>query len=195
MVRLARRTVPIYIGKHTEFAIRELRIMVKPQDILVLCKLVSLGDAPWTIADVAKSLGISGSEVHSALSRAAEAGLYQPEPRRPNRAALLEFLEHGIRYAFAARRASVTRGMPTSYSAPVLQSEMASAAGQAPVVWPDAEGDTRGEGVAPLYKTAPRAARADEKLYRLLALIDALRIGGARERRVAAQMLKQELAA
>lgn len=45
---------------------------------------------------------------------------------------------------------------------------------------------------SPLYKSAPQAARRDEKLYELLALVDAIR-GRARERDLAARELRKRL--
>jgi hypothetical protein len=62
-------------------------------------------------------------------------------------------------------------------------------------VWADDEGSVRGESIEPLYPSAPRAAREDPKLYELLALVDALRIGRARERKLAEALLRQRLAA
>lgn len=167
--------------------------MLKPQDIVVLLKLVVLKDAPWTIVSLAESLHMSASEVHSALSRAERAGLYLPNKRRPSRAALQEFLAHGIRYAFAAERLGMSRGVPTAHSAPGLSSALV--APEVPLVWPDANGTARGEGIEPLFRTVPQAALADERLYRLLALVDALGVGGARERRVTAELLDRELRA
>ena len=42
----------------------------------------------------------------------------------------------------------------------------------------------------PLYPTVPEAALRDEKLYELLALVDALRVGRVREREIAITALK-----
>jgi hypothetical protein len=165
--------------------------MLKPQDLLVLLKLVVLKDAPWTLASVAASLAMSTSEVHGALSRAANAGLYASKRRRPNRAALQEFFAHGVRYAFAPKRLGMTRGVPTAFSAPGISPELVPP--EVPLVWPDPEGTVRGEGIEPLYASAPKAARNDPALYHLLALVDALRVGGARERRVTAPLLAKEL--
>jgi hypothetical protein len=167
--------------------------MLKPQDVVVLLKLVVLKDAPWTIVSLAESLRMSPSEVHAALARAERAGLYLPNKRKPSRAALQEFLTHGIRYAFAPERLGMSRGVPTAYSVPGLLSALV--APQVPLVWPDPNGTVRGEGIEPLYRTVPEAARVDERLYRLLALVDALRVGGARERRVTAELLQRELRA
>jgi hypothetical protein len=49
-------------------------------------------------------------------------------------------------------------------------------------VWPDASGEKLGYGVEPLHPSAPTAVRRDARLYEVLALIDALREGRARER-------------
>jgi hypothetical protein len=62
-----------------------------------------------------------------------------------------------------------------------------------PPVWPHAEGETRGLSFSPLYKGAPQAALLDEDLYKLLALCDAIRGGGTRERNLAGGMLEEAL--
>jgi hypothetical protein len=51
----------------------------------------------------------------------------------------------------------------------------------------------RGESFSPLYKSAPSAAKKDSKLYQLLALVDAIRGGRARERDIAKKELKKRL--
>ena len=116
-----------------------------------------------------------------------------PELRdRLNRSSLLEFLIHVIRYAFPAEIGPPTRGVPTSYAAPPLSKAIADA-GELPSVWQHADGKVRGYSFAPLHKNIPKAALADERLYELLALVDALRNGRARERKVASQQLTRRL--
>lgn len=61
------------------------------------------------------------------------------------------------------------------------------------MVWPFARGTARGESLMPLYKTVPAIALEDEKLHDLLAVADALRTGGAREREVATEVFTQLL--
>jgi hypothetical protein len=58
-----------------------------------------------------------------------------------------------------------------------------------PPVWPYAEGPLRGIAFSPLYKNVPQAALRDSKLYELLALVDAIREGRAREREIAIREL------
>jgi hypothetical protein len=166
--------------------------VLKPQDAVVLLKLAVAG-SEWTYPSLAESLGMSASEVHAAVRRAARAGLYDEQRRSPNRKALIEFLVHGLRYVFPAERGPLTRGLPTAYAAPPLNQKIQASA-EPPPVWPDAEGTVRGEELRPLYRSVPRAARRDQALYELLALVDAIRAGRARERKIAATELEARLA-
>ncbi len=165
---------------------------LKPQDVLLLLELDAHRDEPWTFARVSETLHLSQGEVANVVRRSTKAGLFNAEAGRPVRAALYEFLVHGLRYVFPAEPGPRTRGVPTAGSAPPL-SEVLTAA-EVPMVWPWSEGTVRGDGLEPLYKTAPRVALADPVMYRRLALVDALRIGSARERRLAADFLKKKMA-
>src|ERR1700681_1175546 len=89
---------------------------------------------------------------------------------------------------FRPRRGEVTRGVPTSYAAPPLNKEI-ELGSELPPVWPFPEGQHRGVSLEPLYKTAPAAALRDPIFYEMLALIDALREGRARERKLAEKEL------
>jgi hypothetical protein len=60
-------------------------------------------------------------------------------------------------------------------------------------VWPFEKGSERGYAFLPLYKKAPQAALKDHELYELLALVDALRDGSARERGLAKRELSARL--
>jgi len=64
-----------------------------------------------------------------------------------------------------------------------------------PLVWPHPEGEVRGESIEPLYPSAVDAARRDSRLYECLALVDALRIGRAREKKLAIDQLTARLRA
>ena len=169
-------------------------MLLKPQDVLVLLKLVALGPGSWTYNALANDLGMSPSEVHAAVKRTLTAHLAAPRGTTavPTISALREFLAHGVQYAFVPERGGTTRGMPTAYAAPPLRDAMAPS-NQLPPVWPDAEGEVRGLAFSPLYKSAPKAARRDDNLYALLALVDAVRGGRARERIIALKMLDQPL--
>ncbi len=167
-------------------------MFLKPQDIVILLKITLGGAKDWTYGSLAHDLGMSASEVHAAIRRAEHAKLFDANTRRPIRAALLEFIIHGLKYAFAPEWGGVTRGIPTSYAVPPLSNELVFDK-ELPPVWPAADGTARGESLKPLYKSVPDAARKDEKLYECLALIDALRAGRARERQLAATHLRERL--
>lgn len=170
-------------------------MILKPQDIVVLLKLIALGEQPWTFQRLAVELSMSQSEAHAGVRRAAAARLMTDAASataRPIRAALLEFLVHGVKYAFPPERGEFTRGVPTGYAAPPLNKVIAGS-GDPPPVWPYAQGSVRGYAFAPLYRTVPQAALRDAALYELLALIDAIRDGRARERRLAAEALESRL--
>ena len=134
---------------------------------------------------------MSASEVHAAVRRCAEAGLVDPDSRKPIRRAVEEYLIYGVRYAFPGKRGSLARGIPTAYAAPPLAGQIML--DDLPPVWPDPLGTTRGYALEPLYRSVPGAAKADPKLYELLALVDTLRVGRARERRLAEGELKRRL--
>ena len=84
--------------------------------------------------------------------------------------------------------------MPTSFAAPPLSEEIPAGNDDAIPVWADAEGEARGYAIEPLHRSVPAAARRDPKLYELLALVDALREGRARERKLAEVGLRNRLA-
>jgi hypothetical protein len=168
--------------------------MLKPQDILVLLKLQARGSAPISYNRLANELGMSPSEVHAAGKRALAAHLAVMKDGQlcPQRRNLEEFLLHGLRYAFPAERGGLSRGMVTASSAPPLN-RILSESNELPTVWPDPSGELRGQALKPIYRAVPEAARNDPALYELLALVDALRAGKARERQLAAKELRQRL--
>jgi hypothetical protein len=167
-------------------------MILKPQDIYILLKLIVLGEAPWSYAALAGDLFMSPSEVHAGLKRAVAARLMDSQRERPVKKALEEFLIHGVKYAFPPDRGGLTRGLPTAFAADPLKN-MISQPMEPPPVWPDPEGVTRGYEFSPLYRSVPKAALKDRKLYEILALVDAVRDGRAREREIAIKELKKRL--
>jgi hypothetical protein len=122
-----------------------------------------------------------------------QSGFTSPDaPKTLNRSALLEFLEHGVRYAFPAERGEMTRSFPTAHAAAPLKSALREA-NDPPSVWPHVAGTTRGYALTPLYRHAPDAALDDPALYELLSLVDALRDGRTRERLLAMKELEARL--
>jgi len=167
-------------------------MVLKPQDIVIILKLVALGNTQWSYLSLASDLFISASEVHAGIKRSINARLIHPQGKRPFKQSLEEFLIHGVKYAFPPERGGLTRGIPTGYAAPPLNSIISQPA-EPPPVWPDSDGDIRGYEFAPLYKSVPIAAKKDARLYELLTLVDAIRDGRTREREIASKELKVRL--
>ncbi|MGC3999570.1 MAG: hypothetical protein QM767_19845 [Anaeromyxobacter sp.] len=170
---------------------------LKPQDVLVLINLALRRDAAWSYPQVAAALGLSVSEVHAAVQRGLLSRLAVasgPKGIGVQVQNLLEFLIHGVKYAFPVVRGQLTRGHPTGYAAPVLRNLIAHGDGSVPV-WPDPEGTARGESFSPLYSSQAtiRAILADAPMYDAAALVDAIRGGSARERQVAGDLLQRML--
>lgn len=166
---------------------------MKPQDIVVLLKLLVTGGRRVPYADLAKELHLSPSELHAAIRRAEKAGLLAPDTHEVIAVSLEEFLIHGLRYVFPAEFGMMTRGMPTGVGAAPLNEEFYTDGTEIPV-WSDPDGTARGVSLSPLYRAVPAAAREDERLYRLLALVDAIRAGRIRERKLAEELLSKEIA-
>jgi len=164
------------------------------QDIAILLKLAIANEPAPKSKNLAESLSISPSEVSKAMKRCAEAGLLAVAGRekRVNRSGLMEFLSHGLRYAFQPARGSMVRGVPTGASADPLKSRLLQD-NEPPTVWPYAEGKARGIALVPLYKGAPKAALRDPRFYSVLALCDAIRSGRTRERNLAVELLGKEI--
>jgi hypothetical protein len=168
--------------------------VLKPLEIVVMLKLSLLKGERPPYLQLANELRLYPSEVYASIKRARASHLVQgPELKdRLNRSALLEFLLHGIRYAFPAERGAMTRGVPTRYAAPPLKQHLEQG-NEPPPVWPYAQGSVRGYSFSPLHKNVPGTAIADPQLYELLVLVDALRDGQARERELAVKEMRKRL--
>ena len=103
-----------------------------------------------------------------------------------------ELFEHALRFIAPVLRDGETRGLATAWAVPPLSQHLA-AVDELPPVWPDPLGEQRGLGVQPLHPAVVSLARADPEMYELLALIDALRIGDARTRGLAAELLGERI--
>ncbi|MBV5350525.1 hypothetical protein JZU71_05255, partial [bacterium] len=165
----------------------------KPQDIVVLLKLVALGTNEWSFASLAADLYMSPSEVHAGIKRATASRLFDESRKMPIRKNLEEFLVHGVKYAYPPQHGSLTRGIPTGYAAYPIVEMLTASKNDIPPVWPHPEGEVRGYEFSPLYKSAPSAVLKDKDLYALLALVDAIRDGRARERELAINELNKRL--
>jgi hypothetical protein len=167
-------------------------VALRPQDIVVILAVHQLATVRWTYALLAGRIGIPDSHAHAAVQRAIRSHLVDEDTRSVRTRNLLEFLEHGVRYAFPVEPGPTTRGVPTAASAPPLNRLMqGNASGD--LVWAHVDGDSTGQSLTPLHPNVPTIAMAAPPLHECLALVDALRIGGVRERRLAAKELHARL--
>lgn len=158
---------------------------LKPADIAVALRLAQEPEEGYESLSVA--LGISVGSAHNAVTRLQAAGLVLRNERVVDRPSLLELLLHGIRFVFYAHLGPEGRGVPTAHAAPPLSEEILA---DTAYVWPSANGSVRGTTLTPLYPGAPGTARSAPRVYRALALIDAIRVGRARERKLAERHLR-----
>lgn len=163
---------------------------MRPQDIVVLLKIVALGKTEWQNKDLAQSLYISGSEISEALNRNQLAGLIDFNKKRVNKQSLFEFLEHGLHYVFPQTPGAMANGIPTAHGHPFMKIRFNS---ELIYVWPDFLGEVRGLTIEPLYPNQTKAVKNDAELYKLLALVDVLRVGRTRELNVAIQELRKTI--
>jgi hypothetical protein len=167
---------------------------LKPQDLAVAFKLVVLAGHWPGYAELARAMRLSVFEAHACVSRLSAARLLTDVEGAPALVmpAFRPLVLHGAPYFFPAVRGEVTMGFATAYGVEPLKSKVLFA-DVLPPVWPHEDGSTRGVMLLPLYPRLPMAAVEDARLYELLALFDALRIGQAREREMARGLLEERL--
>lgn len=163
---------------------------MRPHDVVILLKIAAKAGQNWLMKDLAYELGISSSEVSESLNRSVIAGLMAQDKKRLMQLALLDFLEHGLRYVYPQQPGALKRGMPTAHSAQPLKEIIDS---NEPYIWPYVNGSVRGQSIEPLHPKVPDACLKDPLFYELVALCDSLRVGKAREKNIAIEELKNRI--
>lgn len=161
---------------------------MRPQDVAILLKIVAMNRKHWQLSELANSLRISISEISESLNRSLFASLIDFNKKHVNRQNLLEFLEHGVSYVFPQRPGAMVRGIPTSHSHPFMKKKFVS---ETYYVWPDNKGEEMGLMIEPFYPKQVEAVKEDEEYYKLLALVDVIRVGRVREVKYAVDELKK----
>lgn len=165
---------------------------LRPFDIAVALRLVLVPEDRYEPLSVA--LATSTSAVHRSVARLQHAGICGVGSRTVLETPLHEFLVYGARYAFPAVHGPERSGLPTAGAHP----ELVAAFGDEPVralVWPMEGGAVRGEALVPLFNGLTKVASRDARLHKMLACVDAVRVGNARQRNVAGELLQQMIAA
>lgn len=163
---------------------------MRPQDVVILLKIASKKNLSWQMKDLAVELLISNSEISESINRSVQAGLISADKKTLMKGALLEFLNHGLKYVYPQHPGAMVRGIATAHSAQPLKKIIQS---NENYVWTWPEGNIRGQSVQPLHPSVPAACIKDKELYELLSLTDALRIGKKREQEIAFKELEKKL--
>jgi hypothetical protein len=155
---------------------------MRPQDIVILLQIVIWGDREWQFQDLGRALHISGAEVSESLHRSVQAGLIDFNRKRVNRLNFFEFLQYGLSYVFPQSPGAMMKGTATGHSHPAMQQKIIS---EQVYVWPDIHGDQYGQAIEPLYPNQVKAVKENPELYEALAMLDVLRTGRQREKKIA----------
>lgn len=166
--------------------------MVKGADIYVLAGVLAQ-DEQWSYRSLADRLGVPHPLVQRALARARAADLYSLDRRRVHLPHFEEFAVHALRFLAPAQLGALVPGVPAAWAAEPMASAIHSSGDEPPPVWPDARGHVRGQAIEPLHPAAPGAVADWPGLGELLVLLDSLRAGDARVRRVAEEFLGRML--
>lgn len=163
------------------------------RDVLSLLGLLRHGSKPnWTVRSLARELRVPPASLHRSLARLGETPAYDATRGRINVSATMELFEHALPFVAPASLGAPTRGVPTAWAVLPL-SDAIGAVGDPPV-WPSSAGEVRGRAVQPLHPAAISLATSDPWMYEMLALVDGVRVGDARVREVAKELLRERLA-
>lgn len=172
--------------------------MLQAVDCVILCKLIAQKESVMTHRDLAEQLFLSRATISVGLRRLLQSGLVRTEVETnkllPVIASVDEFIVHGFKYIFPAEMGKFTKGIATGIAAPVFKGKLVL--GNDPIfVWPYEYGEVKGLAIKPLSPNVPKsvALGKDRQFYDLLALIDAMRQGRARERNIAVELFKEAI--
>jgi hypothetical protein len=155
--------------------------MLQAVDIAVAYQAAMLDhqESEWSAARIRKDLGLPKATLSESLRRADEARLLRGKfVLRGALAALLPVLPNLV--PVARPMAGRAQGIPTGASAPVFGGHFTA---EEPEVWPLAGAGAIGVAIRPLHPAIPArlTETRDARAYALLAFLDAVRSGRARE--------------
>ena len=160
---------------------------MRPHDIVILLKIIEK-QKDWLSKEISEELKISPSEISESLNRSSISGLLSPDKKKVMKSAFLSFLQYGLRYVFPVEPGPIERGIPTGHSADVLKDHFIA---EETYVWPSRKGKAKGQAITPLYPNQIFAVEQHKKLYDMLALVDAIRIGKVRECEKSMELLQK----
>lgn len=166
--------------------------MVKAGDIYVLAGLLAQREQ-WSYRSLAERLRVQHPVIQRALARAKAADLYSSDRREVLRPHFEEFAIHALRFVAPTQLGPLVPGVPAAWAAEPMAGAIRTSGEEPPPVWPFAQGRVRGQALEPLHPAAPEAVEDWPELSELLALLDSLRVGDARVRKVAGDFLSERL--
>jgi hypothetical protein len=166
--------------------------MVKRADVYVLAGLL-VEEEQWTYRSLAERLRVPHPVVQRGLERGGSAGIYSAGRREVHLPHFEEFAVHALRFVAPVELGRIVPGVPAAWAAEPIASQIHSSADEPLPVWPYASGKVRGQAIEPLHRAAPEAAGDWRELGEILALLDSLRAGELRIRKVAGELLAARL--
>ena len=163
--------------------------MINGNDVLVLVWLLA-HPGGWTFRALGAEVGMDVAALHRSVGRLKNAKLLDTS-RQVNRSNVEEFLLHAVRYLIPGRLGPEGRGIPTAWGVEPLRSSLANY-GPIPV-WPSPHGRSRGPALEPVSEAAPDLVASNPEISQLLGLVDAIRVGRARERKLASSELSRRI--
>ena len=157
----------------------------------------------FSVRGLGSSLGISKTEIAASLRRCVESNLLSISNSydvvslvdlnwKVNQKALFNLIKYSIPHLYPPKLLGFDIGIPTGFSGPALSEEVTSA-GNTKIIWSSEHGDAYGQVLDPIYKTVAYAAYQDEFVYKCFTLIDAYRLGKAREKDIAISLLEKTI--
>jgi len=166
--------------------------MLQGIDVIVLL-YATRADALGTVRSIAGALDLPPASVQRSLDRLGKLPLFDAKRRRVNRSSADEFFAHALPFMFPPERGGETRGVPAAWGASPLVEQLAPGNGPTPV-WPSPRGPVRGWALEPLHPSALEVAQRDRQLGEMLVLVDGIRAGDARVRKLSTRLLRERLA-
>lgn len=112
-----------------------------------------------------------------------------PDSRAVDRETFVQFIRWGIPVVFPPVITGETVGIGTAWIA--ANAGNPATPDRVEFVWPDADGELRGNALVPLHPRVTAVVRTSPKLHAILAAIDLVRVGGVRERNTGVERIRQ----
>lgn len=173
---------------------------IKPQDIAILAKLISLthmkhhkdskmSKVVLSQDQLAKQLHISQGEIAKGLSRLRKSKLiFNTDVNVP---AAKEFLIHGFKFVFPMEVGRIGVGVATGSSNEYFKSSFFD--NEEALVWPHAKGKQRGQIITPLYPGLAEGVLVDNNFYVLMSALEMLRSENKRVIKIGREFIEKEV--